>query len=59
MPSFQNEWFWYNWKTLKQQQYVDFMAKNYKPGFTYQDFAPQFATEFFDSNKWADLLKVY
>lgn len=33
----------------------EFMAKNYPPGFTYQDFAPMFKAEFFDPGQWAEL----
>ena len=35
--------------------YENFMAKNYRPGFTYADFASQFTTEFFDPEEWADI----
>jgi len=31
------------------------MEKNYKPGFTYQEFAPQFTTEFYEPDAWAKL----
>lgn len=31
------------------------MAKNYPPGFTYQDFAPQFTAEFFNAQDWVDI----
>lgn len=33
--SFDNEWFWYNWKLLKKKKYVDFVEKNYFLGFSY------------------------
>ena len=33
------------------------MKKNYKPNFTYADFANQFTAELFDPNKWADIFK--
>lgn len=58
VPSFGNEWFWWNWEVLKQPDYVDFMKKNYPPGFQYTDFASQFTTEFFDPYQWADLFKA-
>ena len=35
--------------------YELFMAKNYRPDFTYADFASQFTTEFFDPEEWADI----
>ena len=37
----------------KRKSYVDFMKKNYRPGFTYDDFAAQFTAEFYDANTWA------
>lgn len=33
------------------------MNKNYRPGFSYQDFASDFTAEFFDPGKWAELFK--
>lgn len=33
------------------------MNKNFKPGFTYQEFAPQFTAEHFDANEWAKLFE--
>ncbi|XP_022808791.1 uncharacterized protein LOC111345779 [Stylophora pistillata] len=56
VPSFDNEWFWYNWKALKKKKYVDFVEKNYPPGFSYNQFAPMFKAEFFDANQWAKLV---
>ncbi|CAH1777645.1 unnamed protein product [Owenia fusiformis] len=57
VPSFANEWFWKNWIGFQQQKYIDFMKKNYKPGFKYQDFAPQFQAEMFDPYEWAKLFE--
>ena len=37
---------------------VDFMAKNYKPGFTYQDFAPMFTAEFYNPVQWAEIFNA-
>ena len=34
---------------------VEFMNKNYKPNFTYADFAPDFKAEFYDPVYWAKL----
>ena len=56
VPSFGNEWFWYFWQGEKIRKYVDFMKKNYPPGFSYTDFAPMFTAEFFNPNEWADLV---
>ncbi|KAL3208520.1 hypothetical protein MRX96_052545 [Rhipicephalus microplus] len=40
VPSFGSEWFWHNWHE-QRVPYVEFMRRNYRPGFTYQDFAPR------------------
>ncbi|XP_063986520.1 alpha-L-fucosidase-like [Diachasmimorpha longicaudata] len=57
VPSFGSEWFWTNWKggsvTIR-----DFMKKNYKPGFSYQDFARDFTAEFYNATEWADLFEA-
>ncbi len=58
VPSFGSEWFWKNWKDGKHQDYIDFMKKNYRPDFTYADFASDFTAEFFNPNQWADILKA-
>jgi alpha-L-fucosidase len=57
VPSFGNEWFWDRWHN-NEQQYVNFMAKNYPPDFTYADFASKFTTEFYEPDKWAEILKA-
>uniref|UniRef100_A0A224YSS0 Putative alpha-L-fucosidase n=1 Tax=Rhipicephalus zambeziensis TaxID=60191 RepID=A0A224YSS0_9ACAR len=54
VPSFGSEWFWNNWQ-VGDPPLVDFMRRNYKPGFKYQDFASQFTAEFFDPARWADI----
>ena len=56
VPSFDNEWFWYNWKGLKKKKYVDYVEKNFPPGFSYNQFAPMFKAEFFDAKQWAKLV---
>jgi alpha-L-fucosidase len=38
-------------------QYVDFMKKNYPPGFTYQDFASDFTAEFYNPDEWAEIFQ--
>lgn len=38
--------------------YVLFMNKNYRPGFTYQDFGPMFTAEFYDPDQWATLFEA-
>lgn len=59
VPSFGSEWFWWNWKGANppSQPTIDFMDKNYKPGFSYAEFGPQFTAEFYDASAWADLFK--
>ena len=34
------------------------MKENYKPDFTYADFAPQFTAEFYDADRWADIFNA-
>ncbi|ETN65790.1 alpha-l-fucosidase [Anopheles darlingi] len=57
VPSFGSEWFWINWQGSKTESYVQFMRDNYKPGFTYQDFASDFTAELFNATEWADLFE--
>lgn len=59
VPSYLSEWFWYYWKGPKPwPQAVQFMEDNYKPDWTYQDFAKDFTTEFFDADEWAELFNA-
>ncbi|XP_001661015.2 putative alpha-L-fucosidase [Aedes aegypti] len=53
VPSYGSEWFWINWQGSKYENYVEFMTKNFKPGFTYQDFASDFTAELFNATEWA------
>jgi alpha-L-fucosidase len=34
------------------------MAENYKPDFTYADFAPQFKAEFYNPEEWVNIFKA-
>ncbi|XP_044192203.1 tissue alpha-L-fucosidase-like [Thunnus albacares] len=52
-----SEWFWYWWQSKKRAEEVEFMQKNYPPGFKYTDFAPEFRAEFFDPENWADIFQ--
>ncbi|XP_071081997.1 alpha-L-fucosidase-like [Haliotis cracherodii] len=55
VPSFSSEWFWWNWKGGQSTPGVRFfMQQNYRPGFTYADFAALFTAEFFNAEDWAD-----
>lgn len=58
VPSFRSEWFWWDWQGAKYNNTVDFMKKNYRPGFTYADFAPKFTAEFFNADQWADIFNT-
>ena len=58
VPSYDNEWFWYNWKTRKNPDIVKFMQDNYPPNFGYEDFAPMFKAELFDPEQWADIIEA-
>ncbi|KAK1880424.1 Tissue alpha-L-fucosidase [Dissostichus eleginoides] len=53
-----SEWFWYWWHSEKRAEEVEFMKKNYPPGFKYTDFALEFRAEFFDPEIWADIFKA-
>lgn len=58
VPSFVSEWFWWNWKgkgARFQEQTIKFMKDNYRPNFTYADFAPEFTAEFYNPDEWADI----
>ncbi|XP_037939404.1 putative alpha-L-fucosidase [Teleopsis dalmanni] len=53
VPSFGSEWFWTDWINLKYPNYVDFMKQNYKPFFSYHEFASDFTAELFNATQWA------
>ncbi|XP_026789864.2 plasma alpha-L-fucosidase [Pangasianodon hypophthalmus] len=55
VPSYGSEWFWWYWQGQKIPSYLYFMAKNYPPGFKYQDFAPHLTAEFFNAKDWVDI----
>ncbi|XP_003747622.1 alpha-L-fucosidase [Galendromus occidentalis] len=54
VPSFSGEWFWQHWSSGNADA-VDFMKRNYRPGFTYADFAKDFTAEFYNASRWAKL----
>jgi len=56
VPSYKTEWFWILW-SQGHEDLVDYMKQNYKPDFTYQDFAPDFDASLWDPNDWAQLFK--
>ncbi|XP_041665280.1 tissue alpha-L-fucosidase-like [Cheilinus undulatus] len=60
VPGFGSEWFWWHWQGQQppDSKCVKFMTKNYPPGFSYPEFAPQFHAEFFNPGDWADIFKA-
>lgn len=60
VPGFGGEWFWWHWKGQQppDPRYVSYMSKNYPPGFSYPEFAPQFHAQFFNPGDWADTFKA-
>ncbi|XP_013393623.1 alpha-L-fucosidase [Lingula anatina] len=59
VPSFgETAWLWAFWQRDHVKPYVDYMTKNYRPGFTYADFAPEFKAEFFNPDEWAEILEA-
>ena len=58
VPAFGSEWFWQNWQGAKDADYVNFMKANYKPDFTYADFASDFTAEMYDPSAWADVFQA-
>lgn len=57
VPTMGTEWFWTNWRNEHVPSYVKYMEKNFKPGFTYQEFAKEFTAEHFDPNEWATIFQ--
>lgn len=57
VPTYGTEWFWTNWMQ-KKTDYMDYMKRNFRPGFTYQEFAKDFTAENFNANEWTDLFKA-
>lgn len=59
VPGFRSEWFWCYWQCPDRihPTVVNFMKKNYRPGFTYQDFAADFKLEFFNATEWVNLFE--
>uniref|UniRef100_A0A914UL31 alpha-L-fucosidase n=1 Tax=Plectus sambesii TaxID=2011161 RepID=A0A914UL31_9BILA len=58
VPSLSSEWFWWAWKgDHPSAEIAAFMARNFKPGFSYADFGPMFTAEFFDPDRFADIIK--
>ncbi|XP_053377585.1 alpha-L-fucosidase-like isoform X4 [Mercenaria mercenaria] len=58
VPGLLSEWFWYYWKTKNSPKAVQFIKDNYKPDWTYQDFAKEFSAELFYPDEWADIFNA-
>ncbi|KAK7101787.1 alpha-L-fucosidase-like [Littorina saxatilis] len=58
VPSFRSEWFWWDWQGVKYKDVESFMQKNYKPDFTYAEFARDFTAEFFEPAQWAEIFNA-
>ncbi|VDN57505.1 unnamed protein product [Dracunculus medinensis] len=58
VPAFKSEWFWWQWKTARNLAVLEFMRKNYRPETTYADFAHEFTAEFFDANKFREIVEA-
>ena len=58
VPSFGSEWFWHMWKDQKRPDVLAFMKNNYRPDFTYADFASMFTAEFYNPEEWADIIEA-
>jgi alpha-L-fucosidase len=39
-------------------EYETFMKSQYKPGFTYQEFAKDFTAEFFNATQWSEIFEA-
>ena len=57
VPSYVSAWFLELW-VENNTEIVEFMKANYRPGFTYADFASQFTAEFYDPVEWAKLFEA-
>ena len=58
VPSFGSEWFWWYWQGGRIPDYILFMSKNYPPGFSYAEFAPDLKAEFFNADEWAEIFEA-
>lgn len=58
VPAFGSEWFWWSWQGAKSPQIIEYMSQNYRPDFTYADFAPMFHAEFYNPLQWADIFQA-
>ncbi|WAR31295.1 FUCO-like protein [Mya arenaria] len=57
VPSFKSEWFWKYWRG-GNPEIVKYMDRNYRPDFTYADFAPSFTADLFNPEEWAEIFEA-
>jgi alpha-L-fucosidase len=58
VPAFSSEWFWWSWQGSHAPGVVAYMNENYRPDFTYADFASKFHAEFYDPQQWAQIFQA-
>lgn len=52
-----SEWYWHRLMDPKNEFFKPHHVEMYGKDFQYQDFAPQFKAEYFNPDKWADIIK--
>ncbi|XP_046581905.1 alpha-L-fucosidase-like [Haliotis rubra] len=57
VPSFTGAWLQEFWRE-NRSDVIEFMKDNYRPGFTYADFAAQFTAEFYNPDQWAEIFNA-
>lgn len=58
VPALKSEWMWWYWKGENPNpEVVQFIEKNYRPGYSYADFATDFHAEYFDANRFSEVVK--
>lgn len=57
VPAVISEWFVWYWRNATDPEAVRFMQDNFKPNFSYSDFAPMLTAEFFNATAYAELVR--
>jgi alpha-L-fucosidase len=57
VPAVFSEWMWYSWKIGFPPATIAYMKKNYRPDFTYADFAKDFTSEFFNASVIEEIVR--
>ncbi|XP_032236131.1 alpha-L-fucosidase isoform X2 [Nematostella vectensis] len=55
VPGVGSEWFWYHWRQ-GYPEIMEYMWRNYPPGFSYADFASKLKAEMFNATAWHELI---